>query len=59
MKGPQTYRMANNALTDDSHIHNELKNTYPPDFDVKKLFSSAKFSWMYLKMVNYVIINTC
>jgi hypothetical protein len=38
MKGPQTYRLANNARTDDSHIYNELKNTrnYPPGFDVKK-----------------------
>jgi len=36
MKGPQTYRLANNARTDDSHIYNELKNTYPPAFDLKK-----------------------
>jgi hypothetical protein len=36
MKGPQTYRLANNALTDDNHIYNELKNTYHLGFDVKK-----------------------
>jgi len=36
MNGPQTYRLANNARTDDVHIYNELKNTYGPKFDVKK-----------------------
>jgi hypothetical protein len=36
MQGPQTYRPANNARTDDSHIDNELKNTSHPAFDVKK-----------------------